>query len=161
MAYLDKKPSKKHGNEHFNTEIRNKLGVTQAQLAAILNVSRTYIALAETGRRTLHSRSNTLLTNIFLHFHELETGKQSSYRSIETNLFLNDEYKKVLPEMQRLEKELGTDLFERGEGHQIRLTARGQDFLNFAERVLQDYAALQENWHLQGQEAGLSQDGHS
>ncbi len=112
MAYLDKKPSKNGGNDHINTEIRNKLGVTQAQLAAILNVSRTYIALAESGRRTLHSSLNTLLTNIFLQFHELETGKQASYRSIETNLFLNDEYKKVLPEMQRLEKDCRARLKE-------------------------------------------------
>ncbi len=57
----------------------------------------------------------------------------------------------VTRKMQRLEKELGTDLFERGEGHQIRLTSRGQDFLNFAEKVLEDYAVLQENWHLKQQ----------
>lgn len=66
----------------------------------------------------------------------------------------------VTRKMQRLEKELGTDLFERGEGHQISLTPRGQDFLNFAERVLQDYAALQETWHMQRQEVGQAQDGH-
>lgn len=55
----------------------------------------------------------------------------------------------VTRKMQRLEKELGIDLFERGEGHQSNLTRMGQDFLRFAEKVLQDYALLQETWHTQ------------
>ena len=66
----------------------------------------------------------------------------------------------VTRKMQRLEKELGTDLFERGEGHQIRLTPRGKDFLAFAEKVLQDYATLQEHWRLQGPVVNSSPDGH-
>ncbi len=54
----------------------------------------------------------------------------------------------VTRKMQRLEKELGTELFERGEGHQVKLTARGQDFHCFAEKVLEDYSHLQEHWNL-------------
>jgi len=52
----------------------------------------------------------------------------------------------VTRKMQRLEKEIGTDLFERGEGHQIALTSFGRDFLIFAEKVLSDYNNLQERW---------------
>jgi DNA-binding transcriptional LysR family regulator len=52
----------------------------------------------------------------------------------------------VTRKMQRLEKEIGIDLFERGEGHQTSLTSGGRDFLAFAERTLQDYTALQERW---------------
>ncbi|HEX2912406.1 MAG TPA: LysR family transcriptional regulator [Chloroflexia bacterium] len=55
----------------------------------------------------------------------------------------------VTRKMQRLEKELRVELFERGEGHQIALTRAGRDFLVFAEKVLADYRALQENWHAQ------------
>ncbi len=52
----------------------------------------------------------------------------------------------VTRKMQRLEKEIGVDLFERGEGHQIVLTKVGRDFLGFAEKMLSEYAALQERW---------------
>lgn len=55
----------------------------------------------------------------------------------------------VTRKMQRLEKELGIDLFERGEGHQVTLTRMGRDFLVFAEKVLQDYTSLQESWRAQ------------
>ncbi len=55
----------------------------------------------------------------------------------------------VTRKMQRLEKELGIDLFERGEGNQTALTTLGRDFLAFTERVLLDYAALQEGWRSQ------------
>jgi transcriptional regulator with XRE-family HTH domain len=87
----------------INSEIRKKLGITQAQLASILGVSRPYITLAESKKRNLDSRSNLLLTNIYFQFHELETGKQVAYRTLEMKLFLNDEYKKKLPEMKALE----------------------------------------------------------
>lgn len=53
----------------------------------------------------------------------------------------------VTRKMQRLEKELNADLFERGEGHQIVLTAQGRDFLQYAKQVLSDYVVLQERWH--------------
>lgn len=66
----------------------------------------------------------------------------------------------VTRKMQRLEKELGTELFERGEGHQIRLTPRGRDFYNFAERVLQEYAAMQASWQRQAAELAQAADGH-
>ncbi len=52
----------------------------------------------------------------------------------------------VTRKMQRLEKELGADLFDRGEGHHVALTAAGRDFLNFAEKMLAEYSALQERW---------------
>src|SRR6476469_5957212 len=52
----------------------------------------------------------------------------------------------VTRKMQRLEKEIGVDLFERGEGHQSALTKAGKDFLGFAEKTLQEYSALQERW---------------
>ncbi len=55
----------------------------------------------------------------------------------------------VTRKMQRLEKELNIDLFERGEGHQVVLTRLGRDFLVFAEKVLLDYNNLQESWHSQ------------
>src|SRR4051812_4014065 len=67
----------------------------------------------------------------------------------------------VTRKMQRLEKELGTELFERGEGHQIKLTSRGQDFLDFAEKVLADYSHLQEHWHLLPQQIHQAQDTNS
>jgi len=86
-------------------EIRNKLGLSQAQLAAILGISRPFLALAESGKRTLQSSLNTLLINIYIQFHELETGSQASYRSLETRLFLNDEYRSVLPAMKLLEQD--------------------------------------------------------
>ena len=53
----------------------------------------------------------------------------------------------VTRKMQRLEKELKADLFERGEGHQIVLTSQGRDFLQYAKQTLAEYATLQERWH--------------
>lgn len=52
----------------------------------------------------------------------------------------------VTRKMQRLEKELNADLFERGEGHQIVLTSQGRDFLQYAQNILSEYVALQERW---------------
>jgi hypothetical protein len=37
-------------------------------------------------------------------FHELETGAMANYRSLETRLFIKQEYKKVIPKMQDQEK---------------------------------------------------------
>src|SRR5436190_9937269 len=105
MANMVKKSTKNRKKDLTYTEIREKLGLTQAQLAAILNVSRTYVTLVESGKRSFHSSTNTLLLNIYLQFHELETGRQSSDRTIETRLFLNDEYKKILPGMKALEQD--------------------------------------------------------
>jgi DNA-binding transcriptional LysR family regulator len=53
----------------------------------------------------------------------------------------------VTRKMQRLERELAADLFERGEGHQIVLTSQGRDFLQYAQQTLAAYAALQERWY--------------
>ncbi len=105
MAFKSKKQQKTRKKDLLNTEIRKKLGVTQAQLATILNVSRAYVALIESGKRNPGSSANTLLLNIYLQFHELETGKQAAYRSLETRLFLNNEYKKILPKMKLMEQD--------------------------------------------------------
>lgn len=89
----------------LNTEIRKKLGVSQMQLAGIFNHSRNYMSMVEAGKRDLRSEHNTMLLKMYLQFHELETGKQAAYRSLETRLFLNDAYKRILPGMQALENE--------------------------------------------------------
>ena len=83
---------------------RKKLGISQLHLAALLNVSRSNLALAETNRRNLPSASNIILTNIYKHFHELENGTLANYRSLETRLFLNEAYRKELPKMNAMEK---------------------------------------------------------
>jgi hypothetical protein len=70
----------------------------------MLKVSRAYVSLVELKMRHGQSTPNTTLTNIYLQFHELETGKQATDRSLETRLFLNEEYKKVLPAMKALEE---------------------------------------------------------
>lgn len=86
-------------------EIREKLGLTQAELAGLLGISRSYLTLVESKKRNLDQASGSLLTNIFLQFLELEKGIQSDYRSLETRLFLNEAYRKALPVMNSLEKE--------------------------------------------------------
>lgn len=104
MANSITKGLKSGRKDLLTREIRKKLGVTQAQIAAILGISRSYVTLAESKKRNLDSGSNLLLTNIYLQFHELETGKQAVYRTLETRLFLNQEYKRKLPEMKALEQ---------------------------------------------------------
>ena len=89
---------------NIHEEARKKLGISQVHLAALLNVPRSNLALAETKRRSLPSASSTLLTNIYKHFLELEDGTLANYRSLETRLFLNEEYRKVLPAMTAMEK---------------------------------------------------------
>lgn len=105
MTFKGKNPRNKHKKSLTNTEIRKKLGVTQVQLAAMLKVSRAYVSLTELNIRSGNPAPNTTLSKIFFHFHELETGKQSAYRSLETKLLLNDEYKKILPKMKAVEME--------------------------------------------------------
>ena len=104
MAFKVKKPHNSFKKDLLFTEIRKKLGITQVQLAAMLKVSRAYVSLVELKKRQGHSTPNTTLTNIFLQFHDLETGKLAAYRSLETKLFLNEEYKKMLPAMKALEQ---------------------------------------------------------
>src|SRR5207237_8565839 len=88
----------------IHEQARKKLGISQLHLAALLNVSRPNLALAETNRRRLPSASNIILTGIYKHFFELENGTLANYRSLETRLFLNEEYRKILPEMNAMEK---------------------------------------------------------
>jgi transcriptional regulator with XRE-family HTH domain len=89
----------------FSPETRKKLGITQAQLAAMLNVSRFHLAHTESGKRILNSDANLMLANIFIQFRELESGKKLYARSGETKLFLNDKYRKILPNMKVMEQE--------------------------------------------------------
>lgn len=96
---------KKAENGSLLAEIREKLGLTQAEFAAILGTSRANFSLAEAGSRALSSASTILINEMYLQFRELASGSQADYRSLETRLFLNAEYKKLLPEMSRLEKD--------------------------------------------------------
>lgn len=105
MAKISNSRSKTRQKVLINSEIRKKLGITQEEFAAVLGLSRSQVALAETKRRDLNPKANTFLLQMYLQFHELETGSQSGYRSLETNLFLNEVYRKTLPEMRSKEKE--------------------------------------------------------
>lgn len=58
----------------------------------------------------------------------------------------------VTRKIQRLEKELGVALFERGEGNQLSLSQNGREFLAFAQKLLLDYNTLREGWQAQRQE---------
>ena len=102
MAYKGVKIPKK---DSISTELRKKIGITQAQLASILEVSRSYLAHFESGNRSLSTPSLLMMADMTLHFHELETGKQVFTRSPEIKQFLDSEYKKVLPAMATLERE--------------------------------------------------------
>ena len=105
--------AKLRGNiDHLFIEIRKKLGLTQAQAASMLGISRSTVAHIETGRFSSSSKSNIMLANMYIHFHELETGKQSADRSLETRLFLNDEYRKILPAMEKQEKEYRSKMID-------------------------------------------------
>lgn len=89
----------------LNSEVRRKLGVTQEQLALILGISRANVSLAELGTRFHGSESSLWLANMYMEFYELETGSRSAYRSLETRLFLNEAYRKVLPVMKTQEQD--------------------------------------------------------
>lgn len=93
-----------------NVEMRKKLGITQTEFASIFGVSRPQISLVETGKRDMNFPIHELLTNMYLQFLKLENGEESASRSLETKLFLNDAYKKVLPEMKILELERRTKI---------------------------------------------------
>jgi transcriptional regulator with XRE-family HTH domain len=88
----------------IDAQIRKKLGLTQAELAAIFGLSRASISLAELDERKLHSVTSTVFTNMFVQFHELETGKLAGHRSLETRVILNEAYQQKLPEMNAAEK---------------------------------------------------------
>lgn len=103
MAYKRKKWIKSREKDFVKTEIRRKLGLTQAQLAGIFGISRSAVTMAESGRRSLHRPTHIRLLNCFIQFQQLESGKQSANRSLETRLVLNDEYKKILPDMKERE----------------------------------------------------------
>jgi transcriptional regulator with XRE-family HTH domain len=93
------------GKNTIYTEIRKKLGLTQVELAAIFGLSRASVSLFELNRRNLDTTATTVFANMLLQFHELETGRQAGYRSLETRLILNDVYKDKIPEMKAAEKD--------------------------------------------------------
>ena len=105
MIHKSLKHSKRRKKDSFDTKIRKKLGVTQEQLASVLHISRSYLAHVESGKRNLASVHGLMLANMFSQFEDLEAGSQISYRSPETKLFLNAEYKKILPNMEALERD--------------------------------------------------------
>ncbi len=87
------------------TEIREKLGLSQAEFAAILGVSRPLLALVEAKERNLPQPASSMATKMSLLFFELENGSMANYRSLETRLLLNDLYKTEIPLMKAREKE--------------------------------------------------------
>jgi len=99
------KQLKSTDNNTIYGQIRKKLGLTQAELAAIFEMSRASISLFELNQRNINTMASTIFTNMFLQFHELETGIQAGYRSLETRLILNDVYKNKIPEMKAAEKD--------------------------------------------------------
>lgn len=105
MSIIAKIHAKRRKKESNNTKIRKKLGMTQAELASILNVSNAFVSMVEAGKRGHNPHAGSLMAKMLLQFHELETGKQSGYRSLETMAFLNEEYRKVLPAMKLLEQD--------------------------------------------------------
>lgn len=105
MAYHRKNHRKINRKDTIDSIIRKKMGLTQAQFAALSNSNRTQITHFESGKRSLDPTSSAMIVDIQLQFLELETGSLSNYRSLETNLFLNEAYKRALPEMTALEKE--------------------------------------------------------
>ena len=86
-------------------QMRKKLGLTQAELAAIFDLSRASVSLYELDQRNIDAMVSSVFANMFLQFQELETGRQSGYRSLETRLILNDIYKNKIPEMNAAEKD--------------------------------------------------------
>lgn len=112
MPSSPKSAPKKYKKASFNTEIRKKLGMTQAQLAVMFGVSPAFMNMVEAGKRSLRQEHNTMLAEIYLQFHELETGAQLGYRSLETKLFLNDAYKRILPGMKQQEQDYRSRITE-------------------------------------------------
>lgn len=89
---------------NYIEKIRTKIGLSQERFAQMLKVSRSFLAMAETGKRSLPVSSVLILGKMYRDFHALETGAMADYRSLETRLFVNEEYRKVLPLMQTNEK---------------------------------------------------------
>jgi transcriptional regulator with XRE-family HTH domain len=88
----------------FLKELRENMGYTQEHFAQMLKVSRSHMAMAEVGRRTLPGASYVILAKLFTDFDALEKGALANYRSLETKLFVNHEYRKVLPAMELKER---------------------------------------------------------
>lgn len=96
---------KSYKKDHIILETRQKLGLTQVQFSSLFGLSPGYISLAESKKRYLSGKAGLLLVKMYLQFQELEKGIQADYRSLETRLYLNDIYKKQLPEMKDREKQ--------------------------------------------------------
>jgi len=80
------------------------MGLTQEHFAQLLKVSRGHLSMAELGKRDLPTSSYMMLAKMDSDFNSLEIGALANYRSLETRLFLNNEYAKIIPVMQKKEK---------------------------------------------------------
>ena len=105
MKNSPRRSSKQARKWDLNLQTRQKLGISQEKFASIFGTSRGNISHLEWGRRTGDSRINTVIANLFIRFNELETGARPATHSVETKLFLNEDYKRVLPQMESLEKD--------------------------------------------------------
>ncbi len=90
--------------DNFHEKMRKKLGITQEHFAVMLKVSRSHLSMVELGKRGLPASSGIMLAKMSRDFDALEKGEMSNYRSLETRLFINHEYRKVIPVMQDREK---------------------------------------------------------
>jgi DNA-binding XRE family transcriptional regulator len=100
-----KSPGKQGSKDLIITGVREKLGISQGEFAAILGVSRTLMAMAEGKERNLPQPASSIVTKMAVLFFELEKGIKANYRSLETRLLLNDIYKTEIPLMKAREKE--------------------------------------------------------
>ncbi len=98
-------PGKWRSKDLIIIGIREKLGISQGEFAAILGVSRALIAMAERKDRNLPQPARSMVTKMTVLFFELEKGIRANYRSLETRLLLNDLYKTEIPFMKAREKE--------------------------------------------------------
>ena len=85
-------------------QMREKIGLSQEHFALMLKVSRSQLSMAELGKRDLPGSAHLVLGKMHRDFDALEKGAMADYRSLETKLFINEEYRKVLPVMEQREK---------------------------------------------------------
>ena len=115
--------------------IRDILGVTQIEMAAILGVSRSHIAMFEIGKRNLPIHANQILAQLLSHLQESNTfakvdphemQQQTERRKHIENLLVENEYQR-----QILDKKIAA--VER------KVIAQG-NFVKLANQILQSAA---------------------
>ncbi|RYZ61427.1 MAG: XRE family transcriptional regulator [Chitinophagaceae bacterium] len=99
------KAARKGLKSGFYTSIRTKMGLSQEEFASIFGLSRRSYSLIEGGHRDMPIQRDNLIVQMSLQFLELEKGIQANYRSLETRLFLNGEYKWNLDQMRTREND--------------------------------------------------------